>query len=603
MDTTKNWAPERIYLQREQGELGSHTWCEDSVGDDMIEEVAYVRADVAALALDTAGGAVAWQMGTPPVPEGKCWEFIIAVRRAQSNPPGKVAVFSANFANKFTDDGCLSDRSGDEFIADGWYVCGLDMSGEYNEVFEPIGLSEGDEIVGWQELPKWDVAPTPTVAADAAAQPCGVCEGDCGAEASGYACPAQPDESAALIAERDAAIMSTHRQALCIQQCAAHIGPDTSSTIEGLPRAVKRLVDDHAALEKLAAKIHYPECWDTAAYPTLASALVECAAWYDLRCGECAEGSVARAASPQSAGWEELAALIAERDAAIMSTHRQALCIQQCAAHIGPETSATIEGLPLAVKRVVQERDEARATAPQAAKGEIPKLKPRKIHWDDDEEAAPQSGEESDEKFIAEHGHRLAKMFEIDAYDIADRDAQIRERFSIRAAAPRAALSGEQKQTIQRAAHMIRCNTIPLPDKSHCPHLLAEQLDALLTQAPTERTSDDSHRFKNFHRLLCERFDYVHDEKDWRRDQISLIEHIAARSTLSADRMSDGMLKLIEEAANCIAEAVTYEQDGFDSPPQPATQWDYNAEQLAYALRGEVTARKAEIERGEGGAQ
>lgn len=33
--------------------------------------------------------------------------------------------------------------------------------------------------------------------------------------------------------------------------------------------------------------------------------------------------------------------------------------------------------------------------------------------------------------------------------------------------------------------------------------------------------------FKNFHRLLCERFGYVHDEKDWERDQVSLIEYIA----------------------------------------------------------------------------
>ncbi|HDR8931715.1 TPA: VRR-NUC domain-containing protein [Burkholderia vietnamiensis] len=55
--------------------------------------------------------------------------------------------------------------------------------------------------------------------------------------------------------------------------------------------------DERAAFEKLAAKIHYPGCWDTAAYPTLAEALVECAAWYDVRCGECADGSRARAAS------------------------------------------------------------------------------------------------------------------------------------------------------------------------------------------------------------------------------------------------------------------------------------------------------------------
>jgi hypothetical protein len=40
---------------------------------------------------------------------------------------------------------------------------------------------------------------------------------------------------------------------------------------------------------------------------------------------------------------------------------------------------------------------------------------------------------------------------------------------------------------------------------------------------------DDTHQFKNFHRRLCERFDYVHDEIDWRRDQVSLIEWIAKK--------------------------------------------------------------------------
>ena len=42
-----DWAPDRIYLQREQGEGGLHTWCEDSVGDgDLIEEAEYVRVGV-----------------------------------------------------------------------------------------------------------------------------------------------------------------------------------------------------------------------------------------------------------------------------------------------------------------------------------------------------------------------------------------------------------------------------------------------------------------------------------------------------------------------------------------------------------------------------
>lgn len=35
--------------------------------------------------------------------------------------------------------------------------------------------------------------------------------------------------------------------------------------------------------------------------------------------------------------------------------------------------------------------------------------------------------------------------------------------------------------------------------------------------------------FKNFHRSLCERFGYCHDEIDWQRDQVSLEEHIATQ--------------------------------------------------------------------------
>lgn len=34
--------------------------------------------------------------------------------------------------------------------------------------------------------------------------------------------------------------------------------------------------------------------------------------------------------------------------------------------------------------------------------------------------------------------------------------------------------------------------------------------------------------FQSFHRMLCERFGYTHDPIDWRRDQVSLMEHIAA---------------------------------------------------------------------------
>lgn len=70
--------------------------------------------------------------------------------------------------------------------------------------------------------------------------------------------------------------------------------------------------------------------------------------------------------------------------------------------------------------------------------------------------------------------------------------------------------------------------------------VLADICDAALSAIEADGGADDSHAFKNFHRLLCERFDYTHDEKDWRRDQVSLIEWIARRAALSAS-VPDGV--------------------------------------------------------------
>ena len=64
--------------------------------------------------------------------------------------------------------------------------------------------------------------------------------------------------------------------------------------------------------------------------------------------------------------------------------------------------------------------------------------------------------------------------------------------------------------------------------RGFCPPLDATERAA---REKAERERDEArHEFKNFHRNLCERFDYCHDEKDWRRDQVSLIEHIARRA-------------------------------------------------------------------------
>jgi hypothetical protein len=51
-----------------------------------------------------------------------------------------------------------------------------------------------------------------------------------------------------------------------------------------------------------------------------------------------------------------------------------------------------------------------------------------------------------------------------------------------------------------------------------------------------ETRLEPGNEFKNFHRLLCERFGYVHDPLDWQRDQLSLIEHIASHSAKEASK-------------------------------------------------------------------
>lgn len=94
---------------------------------------------------------VKWQTGVPPVKDNDYQQFIIAVRRAHDL--SKVFVTTACYANNYSDDD-LHDRNGNPYVADGWYDLGLDMSGEFNNLFMPA-LNLGDVLMGWQELPKW----------------------------------------------------------------------------------------------------------------------------------------------------------------------------------------------------------------------------------------------------------------------------------------------------------------------------------------------------------------------------------------------------------------------------------------------------------------
>lgn len=82
--------------------------------------------------------------------------------------------------------------------------------------------------------------------------------------------------------------------------------------------------------------------------------------------------------------------------------------------------------------------------------------------------------------------------------------------------------------------------------------------------AYAERLRQDNHEFKNFHRLLCERFGYTHDSTDWRRDQLSLIEHIAER--LEGDeREARDAARYEWLAENAVIETINWRRDGKDA--------------------------------------
>lgn len=61
-------------------------------------------------------------------------------------------------------------------------------------------------------------------------------------------------ERDALRIECDRIVNTNHRQAYCIQQCAAILGPDFSATIDGLPQGVRHVVDELNALRTQAER-------------------------------------------------------------------------------------------------------------------------------------------------------------------------------------------------------------------------------------------------------------------------------------------------------------------------------------------------------------
>lgn len=72
------------------------------------------------------------------------------------------------------------------------------------------------------------------------------------------------------------------------------------------------------------------------------------------------------------------------------------------------------------------------------------------------------------------------------------------------------------------------------------------------------------HEFKNFHRALCERFNYAHDPIDWKRDQVSLIEHIAKSNNDMIEGQRDVITDLENRLERLQEELATALTDKFD---------------------------------------
>ncbi len=65
-------------------------------------------------------------------------------------------------------------------------------------------------------------------------------------------------------------------------------GPQQDSPDEIIERQGQMIVKQAEELQAIANKIHYPDCWDTMAYPTLLDAVHEC---YE-GCSQCGGGFV-----------------------------------------------------------------------------------------------------------------------------------------------------------------------------------------------------------------------------------------------------------------------------------------------------------------------
>jgi len=111
----------------------------------------------------------------------------------------------------------------------------------------------------------------------------------------------------------------------------------------------------------------------------------------------------------------------------------------------------------------------------------------------------------------------------------------------------------EQREPVAIVAWQVGGNTV---------RILGEVKPGdLLYTRPQPKEEQDS-EFKNFHRQLCERFNCVHDEKDWKRDQVSLIDWIAKEAQPKREPLTEVQFDAIRDAA--------FRRTGWDS----GNKWD-----------------------------
>ncbi len=136
----------------------------------------------------------------------------------------------------------------------------------------------------------------------------------------------------------------------------------------------------------------------------------------------------------------------------------------------------------------------------------------------------------------------------MDARELAKTDP---ENYELRAMAEHAPAQSALDELQQRltVAEVIHANYLAMTDER----------DELLREVEALRA--DAAAFKNFHRSLCARFSYAHDEKDWRRDQVSLEEHIARHSHPEVNQVAERNAELMKDLDEACTDQQRWQAD------------------------------------------